>query len=73
MFYFFFLAKPVLDAKQSNMALKDVKTLLDKHRLAIQGAKSRKVCIKSVYNKNNKKLFHSIGDCVTYLNNIAPF
>lgn len=62
----------MLDAKQSNMALKDVKTLLDKDRLAIQGAKSRKVCIESLDNKSNKKLFDSIGDCVTYLNNKAP-
>ena len=67
-----FSKKSLLCTKESNMSLKDVKTMLDKDRLVVQGTKSRKVSIKSVDNKNNKKLFNSIADCIAYLNNIAP-
>lgn len=53
------------------MSLKDVKTMLDKNRLVVQGIISRKVSIKSVDNNNNKKLFNSIANCIAYLND--PF
>lgn len=52
-----FSDKPVLYAKRSNMTLNDVKDMLDKDRLVIQGTKGRKVCIISVDNKNINKLF----------------
>lgn len=68
---YIFTDKPVVGAKETNMSVTDVCSMLDKDRLEIQKAKGRKVCIKAV-SDNTTKLFDSISACVTYLNTVAP-
>jgi len=68
---YIFTDKPFVGAKETNMSVTDVCTMLDKDRLEIQKAKGRKVSIKAV-GDNTTKLFESIRTCVAYLNTIAP-
>jgi hypothetical protein len=56
---YIFTDKPFVGAKETNMSVTDVCTMLDKDRLEIQKAKGRKVSIKAV-GDNTTKLFDSI-------------
>lgn len=69
---YIFSENPIVGIKESNKSLQDVKAMLDKDRLAVQTAKSRKVFVRSVNNIKDEKVFNSISECVTYLNTVAP-
>jgi len=58
----------------SDMSEEDVKTMLNKDRLEELETKNvtRKVRIISADDNSDSRLFDTIGDCVAYLNSIAP-
>ena len=64
--------KPILDAKQSNILVKDINSMLNKDRLNIQNTKDRKVRITAIDDNNNTKLFFTISSCIKYLNITVP-
>lgn len=67
-----FSDKPVIHAKENNMPLRDINSMLNKDRLNIQNTKGRKIRLTAIDDNNNTKLFFSISNCVQYLNMIVP-
>lgn len=67
-----FRNKPVLYAKENNMSVRDINSMLNKDRLNIQNTKGRKIRITAINDNKNTKLIFSISSCIQYLNMIVP-
>jgi hypothetical protein len=64
--------KPILTAKEIELSIGNVCSLLDIARSKIQSNKGRKIIITSTSNLDDVKTFDSLKACISYLDTIAP-